>query len=53
MDRIFVTGGSGFIGTHLTESLLSRGFQLSNYDLKAGRIRQTKKLKLLSFTLSS
>jgi len=30
--NIFVTGGSGFIGTHLVTSLLSLGFSVTIYD---------------------
>ncbi len=32
MKRILVTGGSGFIGSHLTESLLARGHQVTVVD---------------------
>ena len=32
MKRIFVTGGSGFIGTNLIESLVQAGYEVANYD---------------------
>jgi len=34
MDRILVTGGSGFIGTNLIDMLLERGIQFINLDIK-------------------
>lgn len=37
MSRIFVTGGSGFIGTNLIQSLIDRGDQVVNYDIKPPR----------------
>src|ERR1700730_13125336 len=35
MTRIFVTGGSGFIGTNLVQSLLDSGCEVLNFDHKA------------------
>ena len=32
MKRIFVTGGSGFIGTNLIEGLLKSGYEVTNFD---------------------
>ncbi len=37
MSRIFVTGGSGFIGTNLVELLSHQGHQLINYDVRPPR----------------
>jgi nucleoside-diphosphate-sugar epimerase len=31
--KVFVTGGSGFIGTNLVEELLKRGFEVKNFDI--------------------
>jgi len=36
-NRILVTGGAGFIGSHIAESLAERGFEIRVYDnLSAG-----------------
>lgn len=37
MDRVLVTGGRGFIGTHLVRALGARGFEVVSYDLKDGQ----------------
>jgi len=37
MSRVFITGGSGFIGTNLVQSLIDKGNQVVNYDIKAPR----------------
>lgn len=37
MSRIFVTGGSGFIGTNLLQSLLEEGNDVINYDIRSPR----------------
>ncbi len=34
MTRVFVTGGSGFIGTNLVQSLVESGFEVLNFDHK-------------------
>lgn len=34
MDKIFVTGGSGFIGSHLVCELIKMGYDVTNYDLQ-------------------
>ena len=33
-DRVLITGGSGFIGSHLILELLARGDQIVNYDIR-------------------
>lgn len=33
LKKIFITGGSGFIGTNLQEDLITRGHQVLNFDL--------------------
>lgn len=32
MKKIFITGGAGFIGSHLTERLISEGYEVSIFD---------------------
>jgi len=34
-DTVMVTGGSGFIGSHLTKQLLERGDKVVNYDIRS------------------
>lgn len=34
IERIFVTGGSGFIGTHLITRLVQLGYAVTNYDIR-------------------
>jgi len=40
MSRVFITGGSGFIGTNLIESFLEDGWEIVNYDISAPRNRE-------------
>ncbi|GAA5483656.1 NAD-dependent epimerase/dehydratase family protein [Haloferula sargassicola] len=35
MKKVFVTGGSGFIGTNLVQELRSRGCEVLNFDIQA------------------
>lgn len=37
MRRVFVTGGSGFIGTNVIQLLMDQGNQVINYDIKPPR----------------
>jgi GlcNAc-P-P-Und epimerase len=37
MTRVFVTGGSGFIGTNLIQSLIEKGNRVINYDIRSPR----------------
>jgi len=39
-DKILLTGGSGFIGTHLIDELETRGFELLNLDVNPPPIKE-------------
>jgi nucleoside-diphosphate-sugar epimerase len=38
MEKILITGGSGFIGTHLVQTLAELGFEILNLDLHEPRL---------------
>lgn len=44
MERILVTGASGFIGTNLIEDLISKGYEVCNIDIKYPKIRERENL---------
>ena len=45
MKKFFVTGGAGFIGSHLSEKLIAEGNQVTVYDnLVSGRKENIKHL---------
>ena len=37
MDKVFITGGSGFIGTNLVQYFLDRDMRVLNYDIRPPR----------------
>jgi UDP-glucose 4-epimerase len=47
-DKVVVTGGAGFIGTHLCGALRAEGYEVLSVDIKTGDdVRDTEKLKKL------
>ncbi|MBC7105105.1 MAG: GDP-mannose 4,6-dehydratase, partial [Firmicutes bacterium] len=46
MQRVLITGGAGFIGTHLAEALLARGYEVQVIDdLSTGSVDNIEHLK--------
>jgi UDP-glucose 4-epimerase len=46
MNRIFITGGAGFIGSHIAESLVKKGYSITIYDnFSSGLIDNIKDFK--------
>jgi UDP-glucose 4-epimerase len=46
MQKVLITGGAGFIGSHLAEALLDRGYAVSTIDdLSTGSIENIRHLK--------
>ena len=43
-DRVLITGGSGFIGTHLIEALLVLGCSIRNLDVQAPKLKEHRHL---------
>ncbi len=44
--RLFITGGAGFIGSHIAKSLIKKGVQITVYDnLSAGRLENLGKIR--------
>lgn len=45
-ESIFLTGGAGFIGSHIAESLVSQGYKVAIYDnFSSGRNENLRKIK--------
>jgi len=42
-DTVLVTGGSGFIGSHLSRMLVERGDKVINFDIKYRDVREGMK----------
>ena len=50
MENILVTGGCGYIGSHVTLSLLKKGFNVSIIDSNVNSSRNIlKKIEVLSY----
>ena len=48
MAKVVVTGGAGFIGTHVCDALRKEGYEVVSVDIKTGDdVRDTKKMQTL------
>src|SRR3989344_9594757 len=48
MAKVIVTGGAGFIGTHVCAALRKEGYEVVSVDIKTGDdVRDTEKMKKL------
>ena len=48
MAKVVVTGGAGFIGTHLCEALRKEGYEAVSVDIKTGDdVRDTEKMRTM------
>jgi len=49
--RLLITGGAGFVGMHIAEELLNRGYEVTVFDLKRTKFKSefiTGNIKRLS-----
>lgn len=45
MKKLLITGGSGFLGTHLSKKALERGYEVVSYDLKSPNLEEVEYIK--------
>lgn len=50
MNKVLVTGGAGFIGSHIVEKLLDKGYEVAVADnLSSGNIKNLEKIESIQF----